>query len=41
MAIYLYRKKIEDLKQHVTDPANFTDNPYQPERDSSGELIHH
>ena len=41
MDISLYRKKIEDLKQHVTDPANFTDNLYQPDRDSSGKLIHH
>ena len=41
MAIYLYRKKIEDLKHHPSDPANFTDNLYQPERDTSGELIHH
>ena len=41
MAIYLYRKKIEDLKHHASDPANFTDNLYQPERDTTGELIHH
>ena len=40
MAVYLYRRKIEDLKHHV-DPADFTKNLYQPERDASGELIHH
>ena len=38
MAIYLYRRKIEDLKHHV-DPADFKKNLYQPERDASGELI--
>ena len=41
MAIYLYRKKIEDLKNHPSDPANFCDNLYQPERDANGERIHH
>lgn len=25
MAIYLYRRKIEDLKHHLSDPANFLD----------------
>lgn len=25
MAIYLYRRKIEDLKHHLSDPANFSD----------------
>lgn len=41
MAIYLYRKKIEDLKHHASDPANFYDNLYQPEKDGNGEMIHH
>ena len=41
MAIYLYRKKIEDLKHHPTDPANFSAHLYQPERDANGEQIHH
>lgn len=40
MAIYLYRKKIKDLKNHA-DPADFTKNLYQPEKDVNGELIHH
>ena len=41
MAIYLFRKKIDDLKHHVSDPANFFDYLYQPEKDENGERIHH
>lgn len=41
MAIYLYRKKVEDLKHHVSDPANFSENLNQPEEDVSGEKIYH
>ena len=41
MAIYLYCKKVEDLKHHVSDPANFSENLNQPEEDVSGEKIHH
>ena len=41
MAIYLYPKKVEDLKHHVSDPANFSENLNQPEEDVSGEKIHH
>ena len=41
MAIYLYRKKNEDVKHHPSDPANFSDNLYQPEKDANGERIHH
>jgi hypothetical protein len=32
MAILLYRKSIDDLKNHASDPANFADNLYQPEK---------
>ena len=41
MAILIYRKSVEDLKDHATDPANFADNLYQPEKDETGERIHH
>ena len=41
MAIYLYRKKVEDLKHHVSDPENFSENLDQPEEDVSGEKINH
>ena len=41
MAIYFYRKKVEDLKCHDTDPANFSEYLYQPEKDANGEKIHH
>ena len=41
MAIYLYRRKVEDLKHHASDPANFSENLYQPEKDIAGERIHH
>ena len=41
MAILIYRKSVEDLKDHATDPANFADNLYQPEKDATGERIHH
>lgn len=43
MAILLYRKSVENLKDHATDPANFDDNLYQPEKYSTctGERIHH
>ena len=41
MAIYLYRKKVEDLKHHARDPANFSEYLYQPEKDVNGEKIHH
>ena len=37
----MFRKKIDDLKHHATDPCNFSDNLYQPEKDANGELIHH
>ena len=40
MAIYLCRRKIEDLKHHVY-PADFTKNLHQPERDATGELLYH
>ena len=41
MTIYLYRKKVEGLEHHVSDPANFSENLNQPEEDVSGEKIHH
>ncbi|CAB3978040.1 Hypothetical predicted protein, partial [Paramuricea clavata] len=41
LAIFLYRKRIDDLKHHVTDPADFSKNLYQPEKDKNGERIHH
>ena len=41
MAILLYRKNIDDLKNHASDPANFADNLYQPEKDENGERVHH
>lgn len=41
MAIYLYRRKIEDLKHHPSDPTNFSDYLYQPEKGANGERIHH
>lgn len=41
MAIYFYHKKVEDLKCHDTDPANFSEYLYQPEKDANGEKIHH
>jgi hypothetical protein len=41
MAIFLYRRKIEDLRNHTTDPADFINYLYQPEIDPNGERIHH
>ena len=41
MAILLFRKRVEALKDHASDPANFADNLYQPEKYSTGEKIHH
>lgn len=41
MAIYLYRQKIRDLKNHPSHAANFSDHLYQPETDVDGEQIHH
>jgi hypothetical protein len=41
MAILLYRKSIDDLKNHASDPANFADNLYQTEKDANGERVHH
>lgn len=41
MAIYLFRKKINELQNHPTNSANFYENLYQPEKDAKGELIHH
>lgn len=41
MAIFLFRKTIHDLKTHSTDPADFSTNLYQPEKDVNGEQIHH
>ncbi len=41
MAILIYRKSIDDLKNHASDPANFADHLYQPEKDANGERVHH
>ena len=41
MAIFLYRRKIEDLRNHTTDPADFINYLHQPEIDPNGERIHH
>ncbi len=41
MAIFLYRKKVEDLRNHVSDTANFNDYLYQPEKDANGEREDH
>ncbi len=41
MAIFVFRKSIDDLKVHPTDPANFSTHLYQPEKDVNGEQIHH
>ena len=41
MAIYLFRKKIADLRHHESNPADFCHNLNQPEKDASGEFIHH
>jgi len=41
MAIYLFRKKIADLRHHESNPADFYHHLYQPENDANGELIHH
>lgn len=41
MAIYFGRKRIEDLKHHPSDPENFSDSLYHPEKDANGERIHH
>ena len=41
MAIYFGRKKTEDLKHHPSDPENFSDTVYQPEKDAYGDRIHH
>ena len=41
MAIYFGRKKTEDLKHHPSDPENFSDTLYQPEKDANGDRIHH
>lgn len=41
MAIYLFRKKIADLRHCESSPADFCHNLYQPEKDANGELIHH
>jgi hypothetical protein len=41
MAIFIYRKKIDNLLNHPKDPADFINNLYQPEMDGNGERIHH
>ena len=41
MAIFLYRKRVDDLKHHGSDPADFSKYLYQPEKDVNGERIHH
>ena len=41
MAILLYRKKIDDLRNHPTDPADFSKHLYQPEKGPDGERVHH
>ena len=41
MAIYLFWKKIADLRHHESNPADFCHNLYQPEKDANGEFIHH
>ena len=41
MAIFLYRKRVDDLKHHTTDPADFSKYLYQPEKDVNDERIHH
>ena len=40
-AIYLYRKKISDLKHLEKDPADFDAHLYQPEKNEQGEFVHH
>ena len=34
-------RKIADIKHHASDPADFSTNLCQPEKDVNGELIHH
>ena len=41
MAIFIFRKKTDDLRNHPKDPADFINNLYQPEMDAKGEYIHH
>ena len=41
MAIFLYRKRVDDLKHHESDPADFSKYLYQPEKAVNGERIHH
>ena len=40
LPIYLYRKKIKDLKNREDDPADFEKHLYQPEKDETGEFVH-
>ena len=40
-AIYLYRKKISDLKHLEKAPADFDVHLYQPEKNEQGEFVHH
>jgi hypothetical protein len=42
LSIYIYRKKIHDLKHIEDDPADFDTYLYQPEKDpTTGESFHH
>ncbi len=41
LAIYLYRKKIQDLTHSEDDKADSDRYLYQPEKDETGEYIHH
>ncbi len=41
LAIHIYRRKIDDLKELGEDAADFDSFLYQPEKDERGEYIHH
>ena len=41
MAIFIYQKKIDDLRNHATDPADFVNHLYQPDSDPNGKRVHH
>lgn len=42
MAIYLYRSRLQELKNNLDDPADFYNNMYQPEKDThTNEFVHH
>lgn len=42
LAIYIYRKEVQDLQSSLDDPVDFSKFLYQPERnEKTSELIHH